>query len=136
MDQTLVDPLKLKGKESVMSVHGIRGLSDMITEIVTIRIGPSETEIAGEELRFCSHSNLKVDDKNYDFTSMNYAYLTDVTDVKISMADTKVILGQDAYHVIRPLEYKSGDRNEPWRANPPEDRQSMEHHPKLYGSFL
>ena len=30
------------------------------------------------------------------------------------MVDVKVILGQDAYHLIRPLEYKSGDRNEPW----------------------
>ena len=30
------------------------------------------------------------------------------------MADVKVFLGQDAYHLIRPLEYKSGDRNEPW----------------------
>ena len=30
------------------------------------------------------------------------------------MKDVKVILGQDAYHLIRPLEYKSGDRNEAW----------------------
>ena len=119
MDQTLVDLLELKGKESVMSVHGIRGLSDTITEIVTIRIGPSETEIAGEELRFYSHPNLNVDDKNYDFTNMNYAYLTDVTDIKFSEADAKVILGQDTYHVIRPLEKKSGDRNEPWAVETP-----------------
>ena len=87
-----------------MSVHGIRGLSDIITEIATIRIGPSETEIAGEELRFCSHPNLNVDDKNYDITNMNYDYLTDLTDIKFSKADAKVILGQDAYHVIRPLD--------------------------------
>ena len=30
------------------------------------------------------------------------------------MTDVKVILGQDAYHLIRPLEYKSGERNQPW----------------------
>ena len=114
MDQTLVDLLKLEGKESVMSVPRISGLSDMTTEIVTTRNGPSETEIAGEELTFCSHLNLNVGDKNYDLTKMNYAYLTELTDIKVSMADTKVNLGQDAYHVIRPLEYKSGDRNEPW----------------------
>ena len=39
--------------------------------------------------------------------------MTDLTDIKISIVDVKVILGQDAYHVIRPLEYKSGDRDEP-----------------------
>ena len=47
MDQTLVDLLKLKGKESVMSVAGIQWLSDMKFEIVTARIGPNETDTAG-----------------------------------------------------------------------------------------
>ena len=30
------------------------------------------------------------------------------------MTDVEVILGQDAYHLLRPLEYKSGNRNQPW----------------------
>ena len=116
MDKTLVNLLKLKGKESVMSVAGIHGLSDMKTEIVTARIGPSESDTAGEELAFCSHPNLNVGDKVYDFTKLKviYSYLNNLPDIKVSMADVKVILGQDAYHLIRPLEYKSGDRNEPW----------------------
>ena len=116
MDQTLVDLLKLKGKESVMSVAGIHGQSDIKTEIITARIGPSETETAGEELTFCSHPNLNEGDKSYDFREMKetYAYLNNLPDIKVSMADVKVILGQDAYHLIRPLEYKSGEKNEPW----------------------
>ena len=116
MDKTLVNLLKLKSKESVMSVAGIHGLSDMKTEIVTNRNGPSETTTAGEELAFCSHPNLNVGDKVYDFTKLKeiYSYLNNLPDIKVSMADVKVILGHDAYHLIRPLEYKSGDRNEPW----------------------
>ena len=115
MDKTLVDLLKLKG-ESVMSVAGIHGLSEMKTEFVTARIGPSEADTAGEELAFCSHPNLNVGDKIYDFTKMkeNYVYLNNLPDIKVSMADVKVILGQDAYHLIRPLEYKTGGRDEPW----------------------
>ena len=42
MDQILVDLLKLKGKESVRSVVGIHGQSDIKTEVITARIGPSE----------------------------------------------------------------------------------------------
>ena len=105
MDKTLVNLLKLKGKESVMSVAGIHGLSDMKTEIVTARIGPSETDTAGEELAFCSHPNLNVGDKVYDFTKLKeiYSYLQNLPDIKVSMTDVKVILGQDAYHLIRPL---------------------------------
>ena len=116
MDQTLVDLLKLKGKESVMSVAGIHGLSDMKTQIVTTKVGPSEAETAGETVTFCSHPNLNVGEKDYDFRKLKeeYNYLSDLPNIRVSMTDVKVILGQDAYHLIRPLEYKSGERNQPW----------------------
>ena len=116
MDKTLVNLLKLKGEKSVMPVAGIHVLSDMKTETFTARISPSETDTAGEELAFCSHPNLSVGDKVYDFTKLKkiYSYLNKLPDIKVSMADVKAILGHDAYHLIRRLEYKSGDRNEPW----------------------
>ena len=44
MDESLVSLHRLKGKESVMSVAEIHGLSDMQTEVVTEIVGPSETE--------------------------------------------------------------------------------------------
>ena len=116
MDQTLVDLLRLKGKESVMSVAGIHGLSDMKTQIVTAKVGSTETETAGETVTFCSHPNLNVGEKDYDFRKLKeeYQYLYDLPNIKVSMTDVKVIFGQDAYHLIRPLEYKSGERNQPW----------------------
>ena len=122
----------MKGKESVMSVAGIQGLSDLKTEVVTARIGRSEIDTAGEEPTFCSHRNLNVGDKIYDFTKMNdnYAYLTDLTVLKVSMNVVNGLHGQDAYHLIRPLEYKSGDRIEPWASKLPWDGQSVGHYPK------
>ena len=63
VEKTLVNLLKLKGKESVMAVVGIHGLSDMKTEIVTARDGQNEADTAGEKLVFCSHPNLNVGDK-------------------------------------------------------------------------
>ena len=44
----------------------------------------------------------------------NYAYLDILPDIKVSLADAMVILGQDAYHLIRHLDYKSIGRDEPW----------------------
>ena len=116
MDQSLVSLLRLKGKESVMSVAGIHGLSDMKTEVVTANVGPSETKTIGDTLTFCSHPNLNVGNKKYDFQTLKqkYDYLSDLPDIEISMKDVKVILGQDAYHLIRPLEYKSGEKSQPW----------------------
>ena len=74
LDKTLVSLLKLKGKESVMSVAGIHGLSDIKTEILVAKIGPSETNTEEEELTFCSHPNLSVGGKCYDFTKMKEKY--------------------------------------------------------------
>ena len=105
--QSLVDLLRLKCKESVMSVAGFHGRSDKKTVFVTGRVAPSETETADEELTFGTHPNLNVGDKSYDFpkTKETYACLTD-------LPDKKVILGLDAYHLIKSLEYKSPDRKE------------------------
>ena len=64
MDQSLVDLLRLKGKESIMSVAGIHGLSNLKTQIVTARVGSSEAETAGETVTFCSHPNLNVGEKD------------------------------------------------------------------------
>ena len=113
MDQTLVDLLRLKGKESVLSVAGIHSLSDMKTQIVKTKVGPSEAETAGETVTFCSHPNLNVGEKDYDFRKLKeeYNYLSDLPNIRVSMTGVKVILGQDAYHLIRPLEYKSGEIN-------------------------
>ena len=116
MDHSLVSLLRLKGKESVMSVAGILGLSDMKTEVVTANVGPSETETIRATLTFCSHPNLNVGDKKYDFKTLKqeYDYLSSLPDIESSFKYVKVILGQDVYHLIRPLEYKSGERSQPW----------------------
>ena len=74
MDQCLVPLLRLKGKESVLSVAGIHSLSDMKTEVVTANVGPSETETIGDTLTFCSHPNLNVGDKKYHFKTLKLVY--------------------------------------------------------------
>ena len=65
-----------------------------------------KTGTFGDTLTFCSHPNLNVGDKKYD-------YLSKLPDVEFAMKDVKIILGQDAYHLIRPLEYKSREKSQP-----------------------
>ena len=69
----------------------------------------------GDTLTFCSHPNLNVGDMKYDFKTLKqeYDYLLNLPDIEISMKDVEVILGQDAYHLIRPLEYKSAEKSQP-----------------------
>ena len=84
MDQNLVPLLRLRGKDSVVSVAGIHGLSDMKTEVVTRNVGASETETIGDTLTFCSHPNLNVGDKKYDFKTLKqkYDYLSDLPNIE------------------------------------------------------
>ena len=93
-----------------------RWFADKKTEVVTAKVGPSETETIGDTLTFCSHPNLKVGDKKYDFKTLEqkYDYLSNFPDIETSMNDVTVKLGQDAYHLTRPLEYKPGEKNQPW----------------------
>ena len=116
MDQSLISLLRLKSKESVMSAAGIHGLSDMKTEVDTAKGGPSGTETVGDTLTFCSHPNLNVGDKKHDFKTLKqeYDYFSNLPDIGISMKDVKVILGQDDYHLIGPLEYKLGEKSQLW----------------------
>ena len=107
MDQSLVSLLRLKGKESAMSLAGIHGLSDLKTEVLTANVPPSEQETIGDTLTFCIHPNLNVGDKKYHFKRLKQEYdslsLSNLPDIEIPIKDVKVILGKDAYHLIRPL---------------------------------
>ena len=80
-----------------------------------IWMSSTKTKQQGVNERYETLKKLKFGDKIYDFTKMkeNYAYLKNLPDIKVSMANVKVILSQDAYHLIRPLQYRPGDRNEP-----------------------
>ena len=62
--------------------------------------------------------NLNVGDKKYDFKTLKQEYdnLSNLLDIETSMKDVKVILGQDAYHLIRPLEYNSSEKSQQWAA--------------------
>ena len=95
-----------------MSVAGIHGLSDLKTEVVTANVVPIEIETNGDTLTFCSHPNLNVGDKKYDFKTLKQEYdsLSKLPDIEISMKDVKTIVRQDAYHLIRPLLHTSGGK--------------------------
>ena len=106
----------MKVKKCDLSVAGIHGLSDMKIEVVTANVGPSETETIGDTLTFCSLPNLNAGDKKYDFETLKqeYDYPSNLPDIENSMKDLKVILGQAAYHLIWPLDDKSGEKSQPW----------------------
>ena len=85
-------------------------------QVVTAKVGFSEAVTTGEIVTFCSHHILIIGEKDYDFRKLKeeYKYLSDLPNIRDSMTDVKITLGQDAYQLIRPLEYKPDEQNQPW----------------------
>ena len=116
IDEKLKSQLKLSGESTTMTIAGIHGMSEMSTEKVTAEIAPFLLDKKGHEITFCTHPKLNVGDREYNFHKLKiqYEHLTDLPDEIMAMKEVKIILGQDVYPLIRPLEYKTGGRNEPW----------------------
>ena len=55
-----------------MSVAGIHGLSDLKTQIVTAKVGSSET--TGKSVTFSGHPKINVGEKDYDFRKLKEQY--------------------------------------------------------------
>ena len=99
-----------------MTVAGINGSTEMTTEQVSASVAGIDSDGQGEKMKLYTHPKIDVGQKTYNFSKLKeqYGHLNNIPDVTVSLKDVKVILGQDAYHLHRPLEYKSGKRSEPW----------------------
>ena len=80
-------------------------------------IGPANcVKNKSKTLRVHSQKNLEVGKSVYNVQEMKetYPYLKCVGFKQIDLKKVPIILGQNAYELIRPLEYKNGGENKPW----------------------
>ena len=74
--------------------------------MVVTSIKPVDEERDGEKVAFFSHPDLRIGSRKYDFKQLKsqYKYLDVLPDITVSFNEVKVLLGQDVYHLIRPIE--------------------------------
>ena len=100
-----------------MSVSGILGTDELNSQQVELEIGPkSPDRQCSEPIIAFIHPNWGIRYSIIGFKSLKekYSHLYPLPDHKPHFADEKKRVGQDVYQLMRPIEYKCGQRNEPW----------------------
>ena len=118
ISEKLATKLNLKGLPTKLTVHGINSQQVVDTEIVELKLTPVHS--GGS----CSAFNVKPyvrktlhvgnDVINVDYLKTIYPHLEPIALKTYSYGDVEMILGQDVFHSIRPLEYfESDQKNSP-----------------------
>ena len=117
VDEDLLEKLELRGEPVSLNVTGIHGTQITTCRAVQATIGPANCmQDKGKLLTIHSQKNLEIGTSVYNVQEMKekYPYLKCVGFKQIDLKKVAIILGQNAYELIRPVEYKNGGENKPW----------------------
>ena len=114
----LARKLKVHGVPTNLTVHGINSHQVVETQMVELKLTPvhSSGSCSPFAIKPYVRENFSVGTDTIDvvYLKTKYPHLEPISLNKYSYADVDMILGQDAFHFIRPLEYfESNSRNAP-----------------------
>ena len=122
VDEDLLDRLQLDGETITLKVTENHGTQSISCQAVQVTIGAfTSLKSKGKRLMVNRQKNLEIGRSMYNVHEMKqkYPYLKSVGFKKIDLKKVTINLGQNAYGLIRPLEYKSGGENKPWAVKLP-----------------
>ena len=112
MSNSLAARLGLQGTALKLTIKGINTEELIDTKVVQLTVTPHEDQdFEAFTVRPYVRETLKVGSDIIDVKSMQetYTHLAVLDPVRYSYGNIEMILGQDVYHAIRPLEYFSAD---------------------------
>ena len=114
IDQSVKDQLQAKGTDVTLNIAGIHGTHNLRTENVPITIKGLHSKV--HSIEAFAHSSISFGDTTYDYKEPknNFRHLNVLTNRTFNLMELGIILGQDAYEIQRPLDYKIGTRSEPF----------------------
>ena len=110
----LATKLNVHGTPTKLTVHGINSNQVVDTQLVELKLTPVHS--GGSCSPFVVKPYVKEDLKvgtdtiDVELLKTKYRHLQPISLKKYSYADVEMILGQDVFHSIRPLEYFDSDR--------------------------
>ena len=99
-----------------MKVNGILGTVELASQHFELVVGPLN-QLKTNQLNFpFTHPMMDIGNSqlDYEHLKLQHPYLKVLPDASNRLDDVKIIIGQDAYHLIRHSEYKSGESSQPW----------------------
>ena len=114
IDQSVKDQLQGKGTDVTLNIAGIHGTQDLRTEKVPILIKGLHSKVCSIEA--FAHPSISLGNTTYDYKELknNFRHLNVLTNKKFNLMEVSIIIGQDAYKIQRPLDYKIGTQSEPF----------------------
>ena len=112
VSDSLADRISLQGTALKLTVKGINTEELIDTKVVQLTVTTyKDQDFEAFTLRPYMRETLNVGSNIIDVKSMQetYPHLAVLDPVKYSYGNVEMILGQDVYHAIRPLEYFAAD---------------------------
>ena len=110
----LADKLQIKGSPTKLAVHGINLQQLIDTETVELKLTPvpSGVSCTSFPVKPFVRNDLKIGNDFIDVDNLKakYLHLEPISLSKYSYSDVEMILGQDVFHALCPLEYFESDR--------------------------
>ena len=114
IDQSVKDQLQAKGTDVTLNIAGMHGTQDLRTEKVPITIKGLHSKV--HSIEAFAHPSISLGNTTYDYKGLKniFRHLNVLTKRTFNPIEVGIILGQDAYEIQRPLDYKIGTRSEPF----------------------
>ena len=114
IDQTVKNQLQAKGTDVTLNIAGIHGTQDLRTEKVPITIKGLNSKVHSVEA--FAHPSISLGNTTYDYKELKnkFRHLNILTNRRFNLMEVGIILGQDAFEIQRPLDFKIGTRSEPF----------------------
>ena len=114
VNRSVNEKLRAKGTDVTLYIAGIHGTKDLKTEMMSIKIKGQHSKVLLTEAFV--HPSISLGTTNYDYHKLkqSFNHSNVLANKMFNLMDVGVILGQDAYELQRPLDYRLGSRSEPF----------------------
>ena len=114
IDRSVQRKLRAQGTDATLNIAGIHGTKDLKTEKVPLKIKGLHSKV--HSIEAFAHPSISLGNTNYNYNKLkqSFNHLSVLPNKSFNLVEVGIILGQDAYELQRPLDYKIGTRNEPF----------------------
>ena len=114
IDQNVQEKLRAQGTDVTLNIAGIHGTKDLKTEKVPLKIKGLHSKV--HSIEAFAHPSISLGNTNYNYNKLkqSFNHLSVLPNKSFNLMEVGIILGQDAYELQRPLDYKIGTRSEPF----------------------
>ena len=105
--------LPAQDADKALNIAGIHGTKDLKTARVPLKINGLHSKV--HSIEAFAHPSISLGNTNYNYNELtqSFNYLSVLPNKSSNLMEVGIILGQDAYELQRPLDYKIGTPSEP-----------------------